>query len=123
MKFLILGSGSFAGQIIFSEFLKRKYDVYGFNRSTPKDSYEWPWIEKYRSKLEGRWFQYNLVNDLESIIKHIAKLIGGETTNVDPVIEPRETLADNSKVKFFLGWEPKGNLEEWIKTYKEELGI
>tara|TARA_A100001035_G_scaffold103136_1_gene80755 strand:- start:1166 stop:2155 length:990 start_codon:yes stop_codon:yes gene_type:complete len=74
MKFLILGSGSFAGQIIFSEFLKRKYDVYGFNRSTPKDSYEWPWIEKYRAKLEGRWFQYNLVNDLDSIIKHIAKL-------------------------------------------------
>ena len=49
--------------------------------------------------------------------------IRDRTTNVDPVIEPRETLADNSKVKFFLGWEPKGNLEEWIKTYKEELGI
>ena len=54
--------------------MKRKYDVYGFNRSTPKDSYEWPWIDKYRAKLEGRWFQYNLVNDLDSIIKHIAKL-------------------------------------------------
>lgn len=74
MKFLILGAGSFAGQIIFSEFLKRNYDVYGFNRSDPKDSYEWPWIEKYYSKLEGRWFQYNLVNDLDQIIEHIKEL-------------------------------------------------
>ena len=74
MKFLILGVGSFAGQIIFSEFLKRNYDVYGFNRSEPKDNSEWPWIEKYYSKLNGRWFQYNLVNDLDQIIEHIKKL-------------------------------------------------
>ena len=66
---------------------------------------------------------FNIGNGDNRSVKHIAKLIGGETTNVDPVIEPKETLADNSKAKFFLGWEPKGNLEEWIKTYKEELGI
>ena len=45
MKYLILGSGSFAGQLIFSEYLERNYDVYGFNRSGVKDHYQWPWIE------------------------------------------------------------------------------
>ena len=66
---------------------------------------------------------FNIGNSDNRSVKQIAKLIGGETTNVDPVIEPQETLADNSKAKFFLDWEPKGNLEEWITGYKEKLGI
>jgi len=66
---------------------------------------------------------FNIGNGDNRSVNHIAKLIGGETTNVDPVIEPKETLADNSKAKFFFKWEPKGNMEEWMKTYKEKLGI
>ena len=74
MKYLILGSGSFAGQLIFSEYLKRNYDVYGFNRSAAKDHYEWPWIKKYKNDLEGRWFKYNLSYDVEEMISHIKRL-------------------------------------------------
>ena len=66
---------------------------------------------------------FNIGNGDNRSVKHIAKLIGGKTKNVDPVKEPKETLADNNKASFFLGWEPKGNLEEWIKMYKEKLGI
>jgi len=56
-------------------------------------------------------------------VNQIAKMIGGPTVNIEPRIEPRETLADNSWAKEFLGWEPKVNLEDWIEEYKKELGI
>ena len=39
------------------------------------------------------------------------------------VIEPFETLADNSKADLELGWRPTGDLPTWIKKYKQELGI
>ena len=74
MKYLILGSGSFAGQLIFAEYLERNYDVYGFNRSRVKDHYQWPWIKKYKSDLENRWYEYNLTNDVEEMISHIKRL-------------------------------------------------
>ena len=50
-------------------------------------------------------------------------MIGGPTINVDPVVEPRETLADNSKAKRLLGWEPSIVIEEWVPKYKKDLGI
>ena len=74
MKYLILGSGSFAGQLIFAEYLKRNYDVYGFNRSRVKDHYQWPWIKKYKSDLGNRWYEYNLTSDVEEMINHINRL-------------------------------------------------
>ena len=74
MKYLILGSGSFGGQLIFAEYLKRNYDVYGFNRSSAKDHHQWPWIKKYKNDLESRWFEYNLTNNVDEIICHIKRL-------------------------------------------------
>ena len=38
-------------------------------------------------------------------------------------IEPFETLADNTKAKNVLGWNPTGDLPTWIKNYRNELGI
>ncbi len=37
--------------------------------------------------------------------------------------EARHTLADISKVKKMLNWEPQVKLEDWIINYKKELGI
>ena len=74
MKYLILGSGSFAGQLIFAEYLKRNYDVYGFNRSRAKDHHQWPWIKKYKNDLETRWFEYNLTSNVYEMISHIKRL-------------------------------------------------
>ena len=74
MKYLILGSGSFGGQLIFSEYLNRNYEVYGFNRSRAKDHHQWPWIKKYKNDLESRWFEYNLTNNVDEIICHIKRL-------------------------------------------------
>ncbi|MBI2024711.1 MAG: NAD-dependent epimerase/dehydratase family protein [Candidatus Harrisonbacteria bacterium] len=49
-------------------------------------------------------------------VNQIATLVGGPKIHVDPRIEPRHTLADNSLAKKLLGWEPKMNLEKEIAT-------
>ena len=56
-------------------------------------------------------------------VNDVADLLGGERIYRDPVIEPRETLADNTKVKNILGWKPTTKIEDWIETYKEKIGL
>ena len=51
------------------------------------------------------------------------EIFGGEKIYGETRLEPFETLADNSKAKNTLSWEPKGNLSKWIKHYKMQLGI
>jgi nucleoside-diphosphate-sugar epimerase len=50
-------------------------------------------------------------------------MIGGNTINVEPVIEPKETLADNSKACELLDWKPTMIIENWITEYKREMGL
>jgi UDP-glucose 4-epimerase len=40
-----------------------------------------------------------------------------------PVIEPEETLADNSKAREVLRWSPSITVETWFNKYKNELGL
>jgi UDP-glucose 4-epimerase len=75
----------------------------------------------YYDQLGGDVF--NIGNGNNFSINEVADLLGGEKTYGEERIEPFETLADNSKAKLILGWEPKGNLSSWIKQYKKELGI
>ncbi len=75
------------------------------------------------SKLVGNGEVINIGNGDNKSVNEIAQMIGGETINVDPVIEPKETLADNSKAKELLGWSPKMNIEDWIPKYLNDLGI
>jgi len=56
-------------------------------------------------------------------VNEMADMIGGPKTNLPPRIEPKETLADNSRAKELLGWEPEMELEKWMPEYKRELGI
>ena len=56
-------------------------------------------------------------------VNELADLIGGERIHREPVIEPFATLADNTKAKELLGWEPKQNFEEWVSQYKQDLGL
>ena len=74
MKILILGSGSFAGQILFSDYLDKGFDVYGINRSEPKNEYYWPWIKKYKKVLDEKWFRYSLTESLEDMIEKIKQI-------------------------------------------------
>lgn len=65
----------------------------------------------------------NIGNNDNRSVNQIAQMMGGETVNIDPVVEPRETLADNTKAKNLLGWEPRIIIEDWVPKYKKDLGI
>lgn len=56
-------------------------------------------------------------------VNEIAKIIGGPTENIGPRLEPRISLANNTKAKELLGWEPTMNLPEWLAEYKKSLGL
>ena len=56
--------------------------------------------------LEVSGETFNIGNGDNRSVNQIADMIGGDRINVEPVIEPRETLADNSKAKKILDWKP-----------------
>ena len=65
----------------------------------------------------------NIGNSDNRSVNQIAAMIGGPTVTVDPVVEPRETLANNSKAKNLLGWSPSVIIEEWVPKYKRFRNI
>ena len=71
--------------------------------------------------LKGEAF--NIGNGDNYSVNELVDMLGGEKSYGNKVIEPFQTLADNSKALLMLDWDPKGNLKEWIKKYKKELGL
>jgi UDP-glucose 4-epimerase len=65
----------------------------------------------------------NIGNGDNRSVNDIADLIGGEKIYLEKRLEPQKTLADNSKAKKLLNWEPTTSIEDWIPKYKKELGI
>ena len=66
---------------------------------------------------------FNVGNGDNRSVNDIADMMGGSRVHVKPVIEPRETLADNNKIKQKLNWKPKTKIEDWIKIYKERMEL
>ena len=75
----------------------------------------------YPLELNGDVF--NIGNGNNRSVNQLADMIGGDKINIESVVEPRETLADNSLAKRVLGWETTVKIEDWIKTYKERMGL
>lgn len=71
--------------------------------------------------LKGEVF--NIGNGNNYSINEVADMLGGTKTYGVKVLEPFQTLADNTKAREILGWEPKGDLPKWIQQYKKDLGI
>lgn len=65
----------------------------------------------------------NIGNGDNRSVNDIAGYIGGEREYLDPVIEPRETLANNTLARKLLNWSPTMRVEDWIPGYKKILGI
>jgi UDP-glucose 4-epimerase len=76
-----------------------------------------------QSDKVGNGESINIGNGDNRSINQLADLIGGERTNLPAVLEPLQTLADNSKAKELLGWSPTILIEEWVPKYKKDLGI
>lgn len=66
---------------------------------------------------------FNVGNGDNVSMNEVAKLIGGDIQYLAPKIEPKATLADNSKIKEKLKWDPTGNLHKWIPEYKKIANI
>jgi len=52
-------------------------------------------------------------------VMEIAKIIGGPVVHEAERLEPKDALANNSKAKELLGWEPKVKIEEGIAELKK----
>ena len=65
----------------------------------------------------------NIGNGENRSVNELADMIGGERVYLDPVIEPRQTLADNSLAYKLLGWKPTMVIEDWIDNYKKSIGL
>jgi UDP-glucose 4-epimerase len=75
------------------------------------------------TKAATRGTPINIGNGDNRSVNQIADMIGGDRINVDAVLEPRETLADNQKALNLLDWVPRGDIETWIQGYKKEVGL
>jgi UDP-glucose 4-epimerase len=57
-------------------------------------------------------------------VNEIAKMISNDHVYIDARPgESRETLANISKAKFYLDWEPKVRIKDWIDEYKLQCGL
>ena len=66
---------------------------------------------------------FNIGNGKNYSVNEVAEMFGGEKKYGNEVLEPFQTLADNSKAALMLDWDPKGNLPSWVGKYKKDLGI
>ena len=48
-------------------------------------------------------------------VNEIASYFNHPTTNIGNRIEPFLTLCNNAKIKEILKWEPKINVQDWLK--------
>ena len=59
----------------------------------------------------------NIGTGINYSVLDLVKMVGGSHKHIPPRKgEAKETLADISKAKKLLNWEPKVKLEEWIKN-------
>ena len=56
-------------------------------------------------------------------VNEVAAMIGGPVVHVEPRLEPAHTLADITRAKKLLGWEPTVKLEDGIAELKKEAGL
>ncbi len=61
----------------------------------------------------------NIGSGREYSVNHVAAMIGGEKVHIEPRIEPRRSLADITKAKELLNWEPTISIEEGIAELKQ----
>jgi len=62
---------------------------------------------------------FNLGNGKDYSVLDLVKMIGGPFVHVDDRQgEAEVTLADNSKARDILGWDPKIRIEQWIYDNK-----
>lgn len=67
----------------------------------------------------GKGEVINIGGGSNKSMNYVASLFKHPTTHIPPRIEPHDTLADISRAKELLGWEPKVGFEEGLKRTME----
>ena len=75
------------------------------------------------SSKVGKGEVINIGAGRQTSIKALADMFGGEIMYGPPRIEAHDSLADITKAKALLGWEPKVTLEDGIAALKKEMAI
>src|SRR3989338_11051574 len=63
----------------------------------------------------GRGEVINIGAGNNQTVSEVAAMIGGETQNILPRVEPHDTLADIAQARALLGWQPETDFESGIK--------
>ena len=63
---------------------------------------------------------FNIGKGSNYSINEVADMLGGEKVYGETRLEPYETLADNTKARDILGWNPTGELNDYINSLKNE---
>jgi UDP-glucose 4-epimerase len=66
---------------------------------------------------------FNIGNGDSRSVNEIADMIGGDRKHLDPVIEPKATLANNEKAKRVLKFNPSMDIEDWMPVWKKDMGL
>ena len=56
-------------------------------------------------------------------VNDVAKMIGGPIVHEEERLEPAHALADNTRARELLGWEPTIKLQDGIAALKKEMGL
>ena len=68
-----------------------------------------------KSRMVGSGEVLNIGNGDNRTINQIADLFDVEKKYIEPVLEPKKTLADIKLAKDLLNWEPTTSVDSWIK--------
>ena len=73
-------------------------------------------------KLEKYGQLFNVGTGTNHSVNELAEMISDKTVFIEPRTgESRLTLADNTKLRKVMGWEPKVKLEEWVSQEMEKI--
>ena len=67
------------------------------------------------SKKVGHGEVINIGNGDNHSVNEVAEIVGGEMTHIPARVEPHDTLADNSRARKLLDWQPKTSFAEGMK--------
>lgn len=76
-----------------------------------------------QSSRVGKGEVINIGAGHNASVAYVAELIGGPVEYITARLEPHDTLADNSRAKELLEWEPSVSLEDGIAELKKEFNL
>jgi UDP-glucose 4-epimerase len=74
------------------------------------------------SEKVGKGEVMNIGGGKQWSVIQIAEMIGGEYEFIAPRIEPKHTLADTTRAKELLGWQPQEDFVKGIEELKKIAG-